>query len=524
MKSELLKKKAALDELEKLAREEAELLAMIIPLRAKENFYEFCVYMDPEFFTPAKWHLKLSAKYMQQLALNEIPMLLISEPPRAGKSYQVSLFHAWIIGKYPSDSSMRNSYAAELAEKFSYDIREIIQKPKYLKVFPEIKLKDNRAAINDWAINTARDSTYFCAGVGGAILGKGCKRVATLDDPIKNIEAALSENIIEAVWNWYTSTHLSRLEKGCLELHVATRWSKRDPIGRIIGDAEMVEIEPFVYKCKNMIVICIPALIDGKSFCEEVHTTEEYLHLKSITEDFIWEAEYMQNPVEVKGLLFPELKKFTLDELKDKTPDGIIAVCDTADEGTDYLCMPIGKRFGNYTYITDVLFTQDNVDITEPVAAKMILDNKVKVLKVEANSGGKSWAKNVRKLIKLRGYCQVIDEDTTTNKETRILMNAGYVKEYFYFRSDYKPGSDYDKFMRWLTSYVKMGKNKHDDAPDGITMMAEYMQANFRMPTTKESKIKQGGTYAYGELKMMGYKDHEIRKMENFIKIIGRKP
>jgi predicted phage terminase large subunit-like protein len=496
-------------------------------VESKNDFYKFCVYMDSSFFTPGKWHLKLISKYMQKLSVKEIMLLLISLAPRAGKSYIVSLFHAWIIGKYPTDSSMRNSYAAELAEKFSYDIREMIQKPQYLKVFPEIKLKNNRTAVNDWAIETARDSTYFCAGVGGSILGKGCRRVATLDDPIKNIEAAMSETIIDAVWNWYTSTHVSRFETGCAEMHVATRWSKRDPIGRIISDEKLEQIEPYVYKFKKGIAIVIPALIDGKSFCEEIHTTEEYLNIKSITEDFIWEAEYMQNPIESKGLLFPieQLKRFNMSELN-KQPDGVIAVCDTADEGTDYLSMPIGQRHGNYTYITDVLFTQDNVDITEPEAVNMVIRNKIQVLKVEANSGGHSWAKNVRKLLKSKGaYCTVIDEQNTSNKETRILMNAGYVREYFYFRDDYKPGSDYDKFMRWLTSYVKMGTNKHDDAPDSITMMAEYMQANFRFAKSAESNIKQGGCYTIAELKMKGYKEHEIMSMvrKGQIKIIGKK-
>jgi predicted phage terminase large subunit-like protein len=458
-------------------KEETELLRLLELEqidRAWENFYSFCVWMDPKFFTPGKPHLKQIAEAFQEVAEGKIKKLMISMPPRAGKSYETSLFCAWMIGRQPEGSIMRNSYAAELAEKFSYDIRQIVQMDKYLAVFPHVKLKQDKKAVNDWAITKAKQTTYFCAGVGGAITGKGCTLAAILDDPIKNIEEALSETVIEKVWNWYTSTHLSRLETGCPEIHIATRWSRKDPIGRLLEDYG-----------DDWTVIVIPALTDsGETFCEEIKTTAELLAIKKVNEDFIWEAEYMQNPIEAKGLLYPieQLKRFTVVDLATKKPDGIIGFTDTADRGDDYLCSVTGKRYGDYTYITDVVFTQDGVEITEPLVAQKIIDTKEDIEIIEANNGGASFCRNVRKLVKPKWKCSVIDQHETTNKETRILMNAGYVKEYFYFRSDYEPGSDYDKFMRALTSYVKIGKNKHDDAPDGVTGLAIRMKA---MPTKK---------------------------------------
>jgi predicted phage terminase large subunit-like protein len=495
---------------------------IVEPLEAHDNFWKFCVYYDPLFFTERKRHLKQIAGALQDIADGRIKKLAISLPPRGGKSYVISLFCAWMLGRNPKGSVMRNSYAAKLAEKFSKDIRDgILLSDRFRKVFPGAGLSSSNSAVDGWSIEGNTQPSYFCAGVGGPITGFGCNLLAILDDPIKNIEEALSELTIENVWNWYTSTHLSRLETGCPEIHIATRWSRKDPIGRLT-DPFSEEYDP------DMVVIRIPALDDrGRSFCEDVKTTEEYHQIKKITESSIWEAEYMQNPIEEKGLLFPieSLKKFTLMELGNRQPDGIVSVCDTADEGTDYLCMPVDKIFGSKTYIVDVLFTQDGVEVTEPMAAKMIIDNRVQVLKVEANSGGKSWARNVKKLFKPKWHCQVMDEQTTTNKETRILMNSGYVKEYFYFRSDYTPGSDYDKFMRYLTSYVKMGTNKHDDAPDAVTMLAEYIQTNFRARKRTDSDLTHGGTYTYVELKMKGYREYEIDRMarEGQIKVIGGK-
>jgi predicted phage terminase large subunit-like protein len=451
---------------------------------ARRDFYEFCVYMDPSFFNPNKPHLKLIADNLQAVSDGVLTKLAISMPPRAGKSYITSLFCAWLLGKYPSGSIMRNSYAAALAEKFSKDIRDgIIQGEKYRKIFP-ITISRTNAAVGGWSIEGYTQPSYFCAGVGGAITGFGCKTVAILDDPFKNIEEALSETVIENVWNWYTSTHLSRLESGCPEIHIATRWTRKDPIGRLTDPNSEFYIP-------DMKVINIPALDkDGKSFCEEVKTTQEYYDIKKVTESFIWEAEYMQQPVESKGLLYPieELKRFSMAEIKTKTPDGIAGFTDTADKGSDYLCSPIGKKFGDYTYITDVVFSQDGVEITEPLVAQQIIDTKCYLMKIEANNGGSQYARNIRRIIKGKSTCMVADESTTTNKETRILMNAGYIKEYFYFRNDYEPGSDYDKFMRALTSYVKIGKNKHDDAPDGITGLAEYIKT-FSFPNRNVKPI-----------------------------------
>lgn len=475
--------------------------------KAAKNFYDFCTWMDPVFFTQAKKHLKEAADALQKVSEGKINKLAISMPPRAGKSYMISLWCAWMIGKHPDGSMMRNSYAADLAEKFSYDVRDIIQKPKFLEVFPGIELKSDRRGLTDWSVTKARESTYFCAGVGGGITGKGCNLAAILDDPVKNIEEAMSEAILDSIWKWYTSTHLSRLETGCPEIHIATRWSKNDPIGRLTSPDSQ-------FYSKGWVTIVIPALDEkGQSFCDEIHTTEEYLDIKKVTESFIWEAEFMQNPIESKGLLFPEgeLNKFSISELKSKTPEGIIGYVDTADQGTDYLCTVIGKRFGDYTYITDVLFTQDGVEVTEPLTAQLAIDTRCDVMTVEANAGGKSFADNIYKLLKGRSHCHVEHKQTTANKETRILMSAGYVKEYFYFRKDYQPGSDYDRFMRQFTSYVKMGRNKHDDAADAVTGLAEYMKDNFYINKSWSRPLPEG-YYEAEELKDMGYNSYQIKQ------------
>ncbi len=456
------------------AQEDIELIRLLELDRAEKcrsNFYAFCRYMDPEFFSDNKPHLKEIAEAFQEVADGKINKLAISLPPRAGKSYITSMFCAWWIGNNPKEAVMRNSYGAELAETFSYFVRGLMTNDKYLKVFPKIKLKKDKQSIDDWALETAKQTTYFCGGVGGPLTGKGAK-LLILDDPIKGIEEAMSETIIEKTWNWYGGVHMARREKNYINIHIATRWSRKDPIGRLT-DPESQFYDP------EFKVIKIPALNEkGESYCEALMSTQEYIEQKQLLDDFIWEAEFMQNPIESKGLLFPieELNRFSMGGLKDKKPDGIIGYTDTADRGDDFLCSLIGKRYGDYTYVTDVVFTQDGVEITEPLVAQQIIDSKCEWMVVEANNGGHQYARNVRKLTDPKWKCSISDQNQNSNKETRILMNAGYIKEFFYFRDDYEPGSDYDKFIRALTSYVKLGKNKHDDAPDAVTGLAEIMR------------------------------------------------
>ena len=490
------------DKLKELAR----LLEQRDCAEAYYDFWKFCKYIDPVFFSDDKPHLKFIAEKLQAVADGKIKRLAISLPPRAGKSYIMSMFCAWMLGRNPLGSIMRNSYAATLAEKFSKDIRDgILLKPKYKKVFSNIAVSKKSSAVDAWSVEGNTQPSYFCAGVGGAITGFGCKTLAILDDPIKNIEEALSETVIEGVWNWYTSTHLSRLETGCPEIHIATRWSKRDPIGRLTDpDSE--------YYVADMEVISIPALDDkGNSFCELIKTTAEYHEIRRITDSFIWEAEFMQHPIEEKGLLYApgDLKRFSMDEIKTKTPDGVIGFTDTADLGSDYLCSLIGYRYGDYTYITDVVFTQDGVEITEPQVAALIIRNKCQSMQIESNNGGRQFARNIKNLLRDKKYqCSVTTETQTKNKETRILMQAGYVKEYFYFRNDYEPGSEYDKFMRQFTGYVKLGRNTHDDACDAVTGLAEIVPyRHFDKPKAQkhynfdfERKADEPSTYLTGNV------------------------
>ena len=455
----------------------------------RKVFWEFCLHMDYNFFIKRSKILKPQAEALQMISEGKILYLGICDPPRTGKSYIISLWCSWELGNKPTGCIMRNSCSATLAEDFSYDIRGWLSgSDKYKQIFPDMILSKDKHRIDNWAVTLADKNSYFCAGVGGTILGKGCNLAAIIDDSIKNVDEALSEPVLEKKWKWYTSTHKSRLESGCPEIFINTRWSRRDIFGRL-------ELQGFFEPENGGMKIVIPALDEkGQSFCPDVKTTKELIDIKNMTDEMIWRAEWQQNPIEVEGILLPieQLKRFSIDELysnketkKLKIPDAIRGRVDTADEGTDYFCSIVSFIYGNKVYIVDAIFTQEGTEITEPLLAQQLIDFKVELTTIESNFGGKSFARGVKNILKKKSSkCLINTRTTTRNKETKIIMKAAYIKEYFVFRNDYELGSSYDKFMQSLTRYLKAGKNIHDDANDCTSMLAEDIE--FEMMSGEE--------------------------------------
>jgi len=455
---------------------------------ARMDFWALCLYMDPDFFSK-RLVLKRVAEAFQRVAdsfdNNVIYRLAVSLPPRAGKSYLSSLFIAWMLGLHPEESVMRNTCSDTLYNKLSYDTRDIVRSRKFQEIFPDVRLSSDKQAVAGWNLRQSKQVGYFGAGVGGTVIGFGASMLAMTDDLYKKLEDALSDTMNEKIWSWKQGTHDSRFEGNCCQIDIGTRWSETDVLGRMESANKYDEI------------IRIPALNEkDESFCPAVHTTEYYLDLRQETDQSIWAAEYMQEPIEAKGLLFPksDLLRFKRADLKGD-PDGKIGACDVADKGDDDLSAPFGSIYGDKIFITDVVFTKDPVEITEPRLAQMIIDTKCDKIRIESNNGGRIFAKDVRIIVKNeKAPCEVLSHPTTTNKETRIIMKSGYIKKHFVFldESEYAKGSDYWRFMKGLTSYKREGENAHDDAPDSATILAEFITSLFNNQKNNTRRVSRG--------------------------------
>ena len=98
----------------------------------------------------------------------------------------------------------------------------------------------------------------------------------------------------------------------------------------------------------------------------------------------------------------------------------------------------------------------------------------------ESNSAGGHIAMDVDKRVRsLGGHTHITTRFTSENKETKIIANSAEVKRRCLFKDEtqYKPSSDYGRMMNMLTTYTMMGKNPHDDVPDGMAMLIQFAES-----------------------------------------------
>jgi len=427
---------------------------------SRREFWRFCLYMDREFFQ-SRLFLKEVADAFQEIEDNQINSLSVSMPPRAGKSYVTSLFCAWTIGKNPSESVMRNSCSERLYQKFSYDVRALVKSDKFKEVFPNVVLSDDKANLQGWNTNKARQVSYFGAGVGGTIIGFGASNVAITDDLYRGLEDALSETMNDRIIQWKEATHDSRFESGCKRIDIGTRWTMNDIIGRQMNEG--------MYD-KSIVISALTE--EDESFCEAVMTTDEYLEKRKRTDPAIWMAEYQQRPVDLKGRLFNNLK---LIDTFDRTKiEGTIAYVDVADQGADYTACAVLAVVDKQLVVVDYVFSKANTDITLPMIAEKLKKWNTTYCRVESNSMGAMFSRHLQRMVTTK----ILQVPNTVNKNTRIIMRSVFIQDNFQF---YKNGTpECEQFIQNVMSFSKEGKNKNDDAPDCLAGLAIFAESMFR--------------------------------------------
>ena len=430
----------------------------------RRKFWNFCLHYDPDFFAKRPF-LKEIADAFQEIADGTIKSLSVSLPPRAGKSYITSLFCAWLLGVYPRESVMRNTCTATLYQKFSYDVRGIFKSERFQQIFNS-RLSADKAALNGWNTDAAKMVSYFGAGVGGTIIGFGASKVAITDDLYRGLEDALSDTVNDRVKQWKEATHDSRFESGCARIDIGTRWTRNDVIG--------VNMESGEYD-KSVIVAALDD--NDESFCSNVMTTEEYLKKRSKTASEIWLAEYQQQPIDLKGRLFGGIERITPEEYKLRVPgapDGFLAYVDVSDEGKDYTAAAVAAIVGNRVFVVDYVFTRANTDVSIPLIASILDKYRVAYCRVESNSMGAMFARNLGKLTKTR----ILQVHNSTNKITRIIMQSAFILNNWSFVELDNPNSIH--FLTNVETFSKEGKNKNDDAPDTLAGLSMFIQSMFK--------------------------------------------
>ena len=443
---------------------------------AQVNFWAFCCYMDWEFFHDKRRFFKPIALEMQSVVDNyrdgKAIKISVSMPPRAGKSYITSLFACFWLSQFPKLSVMRNACTATLYDKFSYDTRALIRSDKFKDIFPQIELASDKQNLGGWNLSTSKQVGYFGAGVGGSIIGFGAN-LAITDDLYKSMSDALSDTIRDKVKLWKESAHDSRKEKNCPEIYIGTRWTKSDIIGEVMDSGDLQK------------AIVIPALIDGKSFCEDVKSTEEYLHIKERIEESTWSAEYIQEPLDVKGLLLPksELNYVDVSTLKYEDVIWSFTVGDPADTGGDKFAainvwvIEIENKL--FCYVKSAICSKDGIEVLCPKIAEKALENKSSEVYIEANGVGLAAVLSLKPILKDTNS-KLKPFPSSDNKMVRILGNYEFVKNNFVFDTNFQKDEGYRLMIDDATSFLKEGTNDHKkDALDVLCLAAKLIKIKF---------------------------------------------
>jgi len=288
-----------------------------------------------------------------------------------------------------------------------------------------------------------------------------------IDDPIKNDEEAFNPRVKDKHWRFFTSTLPSRVLPGGLQIVILTRWATDDLAGRIIADKE------YGKRCH---VLEMKALTEdnehGISLCDDLYPTEDLQDKRRSMNPVIWSANFMQTPVDIQGALYKEFKTYTvIDESRFERK---INYTDTADEGADFLPSISGGVIDGYIYVTDVYYTDEPMEVTEPEVARRLDDNDIREAIIESNNGGRGFARNVKAKLRARGNrkCNVTWFHQSKNKKTRILVNAASVQERVIMPEDW--ATKWPDFYKALMTFQRKGKNEHDDAPDALTGLYEF--------------------------------------------------
>ena len=444
---------------------------------ARREFWEFEKLLYPELFYDDRKLLKEMAETIQSfIEDSDKHYLVLSVPPGHYKSFTAKNLGLWLMGKDPTTRIIGVANSGGLASMFSTQVRDTILGVNvgkggtpYPEIFPDTKVKYGFATKSKWELEGSSEPSYRATSPTSAITGSRADYFI-IDDIIKNHQEAMNANALKDHFNFYKNTLFSRTDGDNYKfIFVMQRWATNDLSGEIMklyGDDVVVVNYEIEDKDGNMLE---PSIMSRQKF-EEAKKTIDPTILK---------ANYYQQPVDIEGRLYDGFEEWTT------LPQDIIKVnnTDVADQGKDNICSinwgKVHTDDGVKVYITDVFYSPEKAEITEPKIARMITADNITEAEFESNNGGKRDARKIERELLSLGNTKTVVKWTpqTANKEARILSSSAWNSRNIFMPPNWT--SKYPEFASEVLGYVAGGKNPHDDGVDTLATIYERA-ANFQ--------------------------------------------
>lgn len=434
------------------------------------------------FYMPKrKQFLKIGViQALQDIIDDKLDILCISLPPGSGKTTLSKFLVSGVIGWYPKDFNLFFSHSSDIARMYYDGVNDIVSNTDeytWGEIFPNLKVTNTNAKMQ--TLNVGRYKPFAslqCTSRSSNNAGVvRASKFLLVDDLVAGIEEALNKNIMDKLWNIYTVDARQRKIDGCKEIIINTRWSVHDLEGHL------QQMYPESDRVRYISVPDIDPVTGESNFDYEFDGfSVDFFHDQELLmDDISYRCLYKQEPIEREGLLYHEDELRRYLTLPEGEPDAILGVCDTKAKGTDFMVLPCVYQYGDDFYLVDCVCDDDSdFGKQEDKVADLILKHNMQQCQFESNVGGDRFAANVAKKVKdAGGRCNITTKPTETNKETKIIVNADWVKKNVLFPAKelYTPKSDMGTLVSQLLSYSVAGRNSHDDVPDAMAMFALYV-------------------------------------------------
>lgn len=456
------------------------------------SLIDFSIILDKNY--KPNWHHEKISSALEKVESGEIKRLIIQMPPRHGKSQLASInFPAWYLGRNPDKEIITASYSADLATDFGSKTRDVVNDELYKEIF-ETRLKQDEQNKAKWRTNNK--GSYTSVGVGGPLTGRGAN-ILIIDDPIKNREEAESETIRKKVWDWYTSTAYTRLEKNGAIIVIMTRWHLDDLAGKLL-DYEKSGGE-------HWDIISFPAIAEddesyrkkGEALWKNKYDIDALNNIKKNIGLYDWNALYQQNPIHADSQEFKQewFKYFTDEDIKGMDLD-VYALVDLAISDKDSADNTSIQVIGKNRITPNIYKLEDlsgRLDPAQVIEYLFHLKEKYKFKFRKAGIESVGYQKSLMYFIneeqrRRQIYFDVVELKAVSSKESRIRgLIPMYKNGVIYHRNT---DTDYENEL------LTFPFGKHDDRIDAMAYLQQVLENTKSTQSAKQyipdwSKLKK---------------------------------